>query len=1180
MNGATGALAVTIGDAETPAASLSLSAASSNLALVPVANIIFGGSGANRTVTITPTTGMSGTAMITLTVSDGGLSTTTSFTLTVSALSPQITSAAPPTGQYGLPYSHSFQATGTPAPSFALTAGSLPPGLTLTTAGLLSGVPTTSGSYTITLSVANGVLPNASVSYTLVISPAPLTVTADNQSRAYGAPNPVLSFSTVGFVLGDTATTVLSGTLAITATADSPAGSYTITQGSLRARNYTLRYIPGILTITPISMNPCAGSVLRTLLASKDPVINLDGTCRYQLTETTGSNGHLINLVAHNNQTINGNGAIIEGSGTLGMLTILDSTNVTIRHLTLIGGRAVGSSSTLAGRGGGLLLYNSTVTLDGVQLIDNRAALGGGIATVNGSTTVINSVFAANQASESGAAIFAQGPLSVRYSTLADAVPNAGAAIVAWDSLVVEGTIIARHAIGFIAAGGPDKPVSEEDNLFAEVGQRSRTYNPGTRISAGVRSLNAESAAAQFVDLAGHDYRLRKDSPALDRAAAPSGLVAVDAYGRTRPFGNSLADLGAYEFQGDLSLVAQKLAPRWAAPTTPFTIELLITNRGRAAVQGLEVHDTLPAGLSLVSTLNAGGSQEGSTLIWPISAIQPNATVRLSYQAVASTTTLSDGYVVLRVEDGSVATHGPSVEVAITAGLVASLRNSTGRMFDPASDGLGFTAWKDNILTSWPTETMYRLFGPDVCARGTGTTVTTCALTATASSQRQSLQRVVSSGRTFGMAALSLKLFRGETLADGRRLPSDFQVGATTAIELPRDVAVEQLINLYQAARASAASQASQAIASDGTASDLVRVLLTTGFAGSSGTDASTLHVRVPGVGGTTLLPYALEHRGGSSYWLYVYDPGAPSDGARVISLDTVANTWDYSGVGNPSVSYQGDATNGSIVLRLLSADASLPRTCAFCAPPQIAGSLAQASTSMSFMLSGPGTMRISNTAGQTLGVDARGAITINTIPGAWIDQIDPGPGITLPPVVYVPTGSVYRVVITSVEGTGTGVALSIIAPGMIAELENLPLGMVGDSLGLDVDAATREIRFSAGAATRSAQKLTLALETPDGNSYSFTTSGVALPPGATMNLAFDVIKNQLTLSDDAGQNLRYDIVLTRVEPGGATQTLQRNNLTSGLGAGATLNLDGWTGTDWPQTINILHRMFLALLIC
>jgi len=80
---ATSALAFTVGDVETPAASLTVTGSSSNTALVPNANIVFGGTGAARTVTITPAATGSGTATITLTVSDGTNMTSSSFILTV-----------------------------------------------------------------------------------------------------------------------------------------------------------------------------------------------------------------------------------------------------------------------------------------------------------------------------------------------------------------------------------------------------------------------------------------------------------------------------------------------------------------------------------------------------------------------------------------------------------------------------------------------------------------------------------------------------------------------------------------------------------------------------------------------------------------------------------------------------------------------------------------------------------------------------------------------------------------------------------------------------------------------------------------------------------------------------------------------------------------------------------------
>jgi hypothetical protein len=82
--GTTGALTFTVGDVETAAAALVMTGSSSNPALVPDANIVFGGSGTNRTVTVTPLTNQFGTATITVTVTDadGGWAADT-FLLTV-----------------------------------------------------------------------------------------------------------------------------------------------------------------------------------------------------------------------------------------------------------------------------------------------------------------------------------------------------------------------------------------------------------------------------------------------------------------------------------------------------------------------------------------------------------------------------------------------------------------------------------------------------------------------------------------------------------------------------------------------------------------------------------------------------------------------------------------------------------------------------------------------------------------------------------------------------------------------------------------------------------------------------------------------------------------------------------------------------------------------------------------
>ena len=79
-----GPIPFTIGDRETPAASLVVSASSSNPTLLPTSNVAFGGSGSNRTVTFRPLPNQFGTALVQVTVTDaGGASTSAPVLVTV-----------------------------------------------------------------------------------------------------------------------------------------------------------------------------------------------------------------------------------------------------------------------------------------------------------------------------------------------------------------------------------------------------------------------------------------------------------------------------------------------------------------------------------------------------------------------------------------------------------------------------------------------------------------------------------------------------------------------------------------------------------------------------------------------------------------------------------------------------------------------------------------------------------------------------------------------------------------------------------------------------------------------------------------------------------------------------------------------------------------------------------------
>ncbi|HZQ61861.1 MAG TPA: FG-GAP-like repeat-containing protein, partial [Casimicrobiaceae bacterium] len=156
-----------------------------------------------------------------------------SFTVTSSTTAPGFSSAAPPNGTYNQPYSYTVMASGTPAPTFAVSSGALPPGLSLnTSSGVLAGTPSGAGAYSGTLSASNGVTPNATQSFTISIAQASQTITfATISSKSYGEMPFTISASassglTVTFVSlttgvcnvsGSTVTLISAGTCTIQA---------------------------------------------------------------------------------------------------------------------------------------------------------------------------------------------------------------------------------------------------------------------------------------------------------------------------------------------------------------------------------------------------------------------------------------------------------------------------------------------------------------------------------------------------------------------------------------------------------------------------------------------------------------------------------------------------------------------------------------------------------------------------------------------------------------------------------------------------------------------------------------------------------------------------------------------------------------------------------------------------
>ena len=188
---------------------------------------------------------------------------------------------------------------------------------TATASSHVSGNP-----YTITASGA--VDSDYSISYvsgTFTVTPAPLTITAVNKTKAYGAALPTLTVTYTGLVNGDTPATFSnpgnSPPTISTVPATSHAGSYAITASAASNADYTISYVAGTLTITPVALSITAnnqtnvyGAALPTLTASYTGFVNGDTSASLTTPPVLATTATAASHVSGNPYAITASGAV------------------------------------------------------------------------------------------------------------------------------------------------------------------------------------------------------------------------------------------------------------------------------------------------------------------------------------------------------------------------------------------------------------------------------------------------------------------------------------------------------------------------------------------------------------------------------------------------------------------------------------------------------------------------------------------------------------------------------------------------------------------------------------------------------------------------------------------------------------------------------------------------------
>jgi hypothetical protein len=161
-----------------------------------------------------PTTVETATFTITATNATGGDSESFSIAVLPAPVPPTITSAPPTDATVGIPYSFVVAASGEPDATFAVTSGSLPPGLDLdAVTGEIFGAATAVGSASFAITASNGVGLGDTETYTIHVLAVPVAPVIDSVDPVDGAVGAAYSHTFTAAGTGPVSFAVTSGAL-------------------------------------------------------------------------------------------------------------------------------------------------------------------------------------------------------------------------------------------------------------------------------------------------------------------------------------------------------------------------------------------------------------------------------------------------------------------------------------------------------------------------------------------------------------------------------------------------------------------------------------------------------------------------------------------------------------------------------------------------------------------------------------------------------------------------------------------------------------------------------------------------------------------------------------------------------------------------------------------------------
>ncbi len=273
---------------------------------------------------------------------------------TVVIVCPTITVLPPvlPDGTLGVAYSQTLTGSGgVPSYTFTVTSGALPDGLTLSTAGLLSGPPTAVGTFTFTVTATDADGCSGSQAYTVRICPAIVVSPASLPDAVINVPYPTQTVTASGGTAPYTFT-VSAGALPSGLNLDPNTGDITGTADTLGTSTFTIRatQADGCFGERAYTVHTCVAQALApppgalvggtTGTPYNASIVASGGAGPYTYAVTSGALPHNLSLNVNT-------GAITGTPDTVGNATFTVTATDTATGCTIAGGYTILICSTI-----------------------------------------------------------------------------------------------------------------------------------------------------------------------------------------------------------------------------------------------------------------------------------------------------------------------------------------------------------------------------------------------------------------------------------------------------------------------------------------------------------------------------------------------------------------------------------------------------------------------------------------------------------------------------------------------------------------------------------------------------------------------------------------------------------------------------------------------------------------